>query len=162
MPAFQSTVAAVKTERVEKSDNAFRTIAEAAALLNVQTHVLRFWETKFTKIKPVKMRGGRRYYRPEDIEILKQIRDLLYFKGYTIRGVQKLLRDKEEYKSEIEEIKKEQEPVVLHVAGIVAAQDINPPEPQNQNLNLVDKDQIKPIISELEELQALLKKASAV
>jgi hypothetical protein len=52
MPAFQSTVAAVKTERVEKSDNAFRTIAEAAALLNVQTHVLRFWETKFTKIKP--------------------------------------------------------------------------------------------------------------
>ncbi len=76
-----------------KSAAAFRTISEVAAELSVPSHVLRFWETKFTQIRPMKRGGGRRYYRPEDITLLKQIRALLYDDGYTIKGVQKLLRD---------------------------------------------------------------------
>ncbi len=78
----------------QKSKSAFRTIAEVAELLKVEAHVLRFWETKFSKIQPLKMRGGRRYYRPEDIELIKTIKHLLYDKGFTIRGVQKILQRK--------------------------------------------------------------------
>ncbi len=75
-----------------KSEAAFRTISEVAADLDVPQHVLRFWETKFVQIKPMKRGGGRRYYRPEDVELLRRIRSLLYDDGYTIKGVQKLLR----------------------------------------------------------------------
>ena len=79
--------------RGDKSAEAFRTISEVAAKLDVPQHVLRFWESKFTQVKPLKRGGGRRYYRPEDIELLRSIRALLYGDGYTIRGVQKLLRE---------------------------------------------------------------------
>src|SRR5579862_3071689 len=78
--------------RAGKSAAAFRTISEVAADLDVPPHVLRFWESKFSQIKPLKRGGGRRYYRPEDIELLRRIRTLLYRDGYTIKGVQKLLR----------------------------------------------------------------------
>lgn len=78
--------------RVGKSAAAFRTISEVATDLEVPPHVLRFWESKFPQIKPLKRGGGRRYYRPEDIELLRRIRVLLYRDGYTIKGVQKLLR----------------------------------------------------------------------
>jgi DNA-binding transcriptional MerR regulator len=75
----------------QKSAGAFRTISEVADDLNVEQHVLRFWETKFTQVKPLKRGGGRRYYRPEDVDLLKNIHHLLYQEGYTIKGVQKLL-----------------------------------------------------------------------
>jgi DNA-binding transcriptional MerR regulator len=75
-----------------KAPGAFRTISEVANDLKVQQHVLRFWETKFTQIKPLKRGGGRRYYRPEDVALLKNIHNLLYTEGYTIKGVQKLLK----------------------------------------------------------------------
>ncbi len=75
-----------------KSDGAFRTISEVANLLDVPQHVLRFWESKFSQLKPLKRGGGRRYYRPEDVQFLIRVRDLLYDDGYTIKGVQKLLR----------------------------------------------------------------------
>lgn len=78
--------------RDKKSTAAFRTISEVAAELNLPQHVLRFWETKFPTIRPLKRGGGRRYYRPEDVVLLRGIRDLLYDDGYTIKGVQKLLR----------------------------------------------------------------------
>jgi DNA-binding transcriptional MerR regulator len=78
---------------IEKSPDAFRTISEAAEELTVPQHVLRFWETKFTQIKPMKRAGGRRYYRPADIELLKGIHTLLYSQGYTIRGVQRILKE---------------------------------------------------------------------
>ena len=78
---------------VNKSKAAFRTIAEVAEELGVATHVLRFWETKFPQIKPMK-RGGRRYYRPDDVELVRRIRDFLYEKRYTIEGVQKLFKEK--------------------------------------------------------------------
>ena len=79
---------------VNKSKAAFRTIAEVAEELGVATHVLRFWETKFPQIKPMKRSGGRRYYRPDDVELVKRIRDFLYEKRYTIEGVQKLFKEK--------------------------------------------------------------------
>jgi DNA-binding transcriptional MerR regulator len=76
-----------------KSAEAFRTISEVSDELDVPQHVLRFWETKFSQVRPMKRGGGRRYYRPDDIELLRRIRDLLYREGYTIKGVQKLLRE---------------------------------------------------------------------
>lgn len=79
---------------VNKSKAAFRTIAEVAEELVVATHVLRFWETKFPQIKPMKRSGGRRYYRPDDVELVRRIRDFLYEKRYTIEGVQKLFKEK--------------------------------------------------------------------
>jgi DNA-binding transcriptional MerR regulator len=78
--------------RPTKSATAFRTISEVADELEVAQHVLRFWESKFPQVRPLKRGGGRRYYRPEDVELLRQIRSLLYEEGYTIRGAQKLLK----------------------------------------------------------------------
>ncbi|SRR5258706_2408035 len=77
----------------QKSPEAFRTISEVAADLDVPQHVLRFWETKFATVKPLKRGGGRRYYRPDDLELLRGIRSLLYSDGLTIKGVQKILRE---------------------------------------------------------------------
>ena len=76
-----------------KSPNAFRTISEVADGIGIPQHVLRFWESKFSQIKPMKRGGGRRYYRPEDVEIIEAIRRLLHDDGYTIKGAQKLLRE---------------------------------------------------------------------
>ena len=78
---------------VEKAPGAFRTISEVATDLDVPQHVLRFWESKFTQVRPLKRGGGRRYYRPEDVDLLRFIRALLYEQGYTIRGVQKVLKE---------------------------------------------------------------------
>ena len=79
--------------RASKSADAFRTIREVSEELDVPQHVLRFWETKFNQVRPLKRGGGRRYYRPEDVDLLRRIRALLYADGYTIRGVQKLMRE---------------------------------------------------------------------
>jgi DNA-binding transcriptional MerR regulator len=81
-----------KALSMEKSPDAFRTISEVADDLDLPQHVLRFWETRFPQIKPMKRGGGRRYYRPDDVDLLKGIRHLLYDHGYTIKGVQKLLK----------------------------------------------------------------------
>lgn len=78
---------------MDKSPEAFRTISEAAESMDLPQHVLRFWETRFPQIKPLKRGGGRRYYRPDDIELLRAIKRLLYDEGYTIKGVQKMLRE---------------------------------------------------------------------
>ena len=78
---------------MDKGPDAFRTISEVAEDLDLPQHVLRFWETRFAHIKPLKRGGGRRYYRPDDVDLLKGIRHLLYGEGYTIRGVQRILKD---------------------------------------------------------------------
>src|SRR6187431_2710277 len=78
---------------VDKAPDAFRTISEVADELDIPQHVLRFWESRFPQIKPMKRAGGRRYYRPEDVDLLRGIRHLLYGEGYTIRGVQRILRE---------------------------------------------------------------------
>ncbi|MDR3408327.1 MAG: MerR family transcriptional regulator [Methylovirgula sp.] len=78
---------------MEKTADAFRTISEVAEHLDLPQHVLRFWETRFAQIRPLKRGGGRRYYRPEDVDLLRAIRRLLYGEGYTIKGVQKILKE---------------------------------------------------------------------
>jgi DNA-binding transcriptional MerR regulator len=78
---------------LDKAPDAFRTISEVASDLDIPQHVLRFWETRFSQIKPMKRSGGRRYYRPDDVDLLKGIRRLLYGEGYTIRGVQRILKE---------------------------------------------------------------------
>ena len=83
----------VAEQKKEKSPNALRTISEAAEILDVPQHVLRFWETKFSQIKPLKRNGGRRFYRPQDIDVLQQIKHLLYNQGYTIKGAKKAVDD---------------------------------------------------------------------
>src|SRR5664279_691233 len=87
-------VSSVQTveRRVEKSAQAFRTISEVSTELDVPQHVLRFWESKFSQLRPLKRGGGRRYYRPEDVALLRRIHGLLYREGYTIKGVQRMLR----------------------------------------------------------------------
>jgi DNA-binding transcriptional MerR regulator len=89
----ETTLRSPPPRRGTKSAAAFRTISEVAVELEVPQHVLRFWETKFPQIHPLKRGGGRRYYRPEDLLLLRRIRDLLYGDCYTIKGVQKLLRE---------------------------------------------------------------------
>ncbi len=78
---------------MDKAPDAFRTISEVADELDIPQHVLRFWESRFPQIKPMKRAGGRRYYRPDDVDLLRGIRHLLYGEGYTIRGVQRILRE---------------------------------------------------------------------
>lgn len=90
---FDENAPAPEPVRGQKSPEAFRTISEVSADLDVPQHVLRFWETKFSQIRPLKRAGGRRYYRPDDLDLLRGIRHLLYSDGYTIKGVQKLLRE---------------------------------------------------------------------
>lgn len=82
-----------RSRNARKSATAYRTISEVAEELNVPQHVLRFWETKFSQVRPLKRGGGRRYYRPEDLDLLRRIQRLLYQEGYTIKGVQRLLRE---------------------------------------------------------------------
>lgn len=81
-------------KKIFKSEEAFKTIGEVSQLLDLPQHVLRFWESKFTQIKPLKRAGGRRYYRPEDVVLLKRIYQLIYKDGLTIKGVKKILREK--------------------------------------------------------------------
>ena len=78
----------------DKANDAFKTISEVSSLLDVPQHVLRFWETKFSSLRPLKRSGGRRYYRPDDVAVLRRIRQLLYVDGFTIKGAQKLVRSK--------------------------------------------------------------------
>src|SRR5271169_5739714 len=86
-------ITAAGTRPVEKAPDAFRTISEVADEIDVPQHVLRFWESRSAQIKPMKRGGGRRYYRPDDVDLLRGVRHLLYGEGYTIRGVQRILRD---------------------------------------------------------------------
>ena len=78
----------------DKANDAFKTISEVSALLDIPQHVLRFWESKFSNLRPLKRSGGRRYYRPNDVAVLRRIRQLLYVDGFTIKGAQKLVRSK--------------------------------------------------------------------
>ncbi len=81
-------------KKILKSDSAFKTISEVSRVLEIPHHILRFWELKFTQLSPLKMGGGRRYYRPEDIKLLTRLKELIYSDGLTIKGVKKLIKDK--------------------------------------------------------------------
>src|ERR1700692_3847435 len=92
-PPEDTAAPTVGRVRPKKAPNAFRTISEVADELHVPQHVLRFWETKFPQVRPLKRGGGRRYYRPEDVLLRPRVADLVYTQGYTIKGVQRLLRE---------------------------------------------------------------------
>ena len=147
--------------RVVKSATAFRTISEVADELDVPQHVLRFWETKFPQIRPLKRGGGRRYYRPEDVELLRRVAKLLYQEGYTIKGVQRLLREGalkagagpayeemalplglEELDADLA-VPEEPEPVVK-------------PAPRRRALDATTREVLGDLLDELEALKALL------
>ncbi|MCH7937759.1 MAG: MerR family transcriptional regulator [Proteobacteria bacterium] len=141
-----------------KSASAFRTISEVAAELDLPQHVLRFWETKFSVIRPMKRGGGRRYYRPEDVTLLRSIRDLLYTDGYTIKGVRKLLR---------EGSGKLQAPSAEKVTEQVAEQapaSVSTPAPEAMASTAGDealKGELEGVVSELEDIRSLLRDADA-
>lgn len=141
-----------ETENTENADlfdkkaaRAFRTITEVSAELNVPPHVLRFWEKKFSEVAPVQRVGGRRYYRPEDISLLKKIEYLLHKEGYTIKGVQKLLKE-----GTINTVVESRQNNINQEETVQVDEEGLPVEP---------KPELDSVISELEEISALLKKA---
>lgn len=138
-------------DKPRKSKSAFRTISEVADELNVQQHVLRFWETKFSQVRPLKRGGGRRYYRPEDVELLKRIHELLYTEGYTIKGVQKLFR--QNGKNSVLEGE-------VGGASAVLEAPAKPAEKQQAGLNAEQKSMLKDMLSELKDLRAMVSSAS--
>lgn len=134
-----------------KSASAFRTISEVAKALELPQHVLRFWETKFQNIKPLKRGGGRRYYRPGDVALLKQIRNLLYDDGYTIKGVQKLFRESGGPPSTQSQFKSGSSPEPIQAENI----SIN-----NEQITGISADirmDLQSVLSELKNIRNLLK-----
>jgi DNA-binding transcriptional MerR regulator len=135
-------VADKKTD-LEKSPSAFKTISEVAEDLGVPAHVLRFWEQKFPHIQPLKRRGGRRYYRPQDIDALRHIQKLLYEEGYTIKGATKLFVRKpvETPPPQVEEITRELSAI-------------------SRQAQKADKQKLQALLQSLKEMRALLKDAA--
>ena len=145
--------------RAPKSPEAFRTISEVADELNLPQHVLRFWESKFSQIRPLKRGGGRRYYRPEDVELLRRIRRLLYTEGYTIKGVQKVLRENGA-RQLLESPAAKPERVEAAPAAIERVT-MAPPPPAATGLSnevLVDRSELERLMAELVELRDLLRR----
>jgi len=134
--------------RQAKSAAAFRTISEVAEDLAVPQHVLRFWESKFSQVRPLKRGGGRRYYRPEDVTLLRRIRQCLYEDGYTIKGVQRLLREGQ-----------------LRPADLVEAADVDPPPamtlplPPTANGKADRKSALRELRQELTQLRDILRRS---
>ena len=102
-----------------KSPQAFRTISEVSNEVNIPTHVLRFWETKFPNINPLKRSGNRRYYRPEDVKLIIKIKTLLYDNGYTVKGVQKLLKENDNKNNEKNNIKEKLSSILKDIDNII-------------------------------------------
>ena len=147
--------------RAEKSASAFRTISEVADDLEVPQHVLRFWETKFPQIRPMKRGGGRRYYRPEDIELLRSIRDLLYEQGYTIKGVQKLMREGGLRLGEDDVEGAPESEMAAHAEHAAAPSRVQPEDLPLFRASLDDRQlrELRGIAGELSELRDRLRKA---
>ncbi len=141
-----------RSRGVGKSASAYRTISEVSEELSVPQHVLRFWETKFSQVRPLKRGGGRRYYRPEDIDLLRQIQKLLYEDGYTIKGVQRLLREGRARtavpKPASNPPERRPAPVPEVAAEAEAAGGESLPEPL--------KDELRSLLNELRQLRAAL------
>ena len=102
-----------------KSPQAFRTISEVSSEINIPAHVLRFWETKFPNINPLKRSGNRRYYRPEDVKLIIKIKTLLYDNGYTVKGVQKLLKENNNKNNEKNNIKEKLSSILKDIDNII-------------------------------------------
>ena len=173
---------------MDKSPDAFRTISEAADELDLPQHVLRFWETRFATIKPLKRGGGRRYYRPEDVLLLKGIRHLLYDQGFTIKGVQRILKDQgiryvigigegrpveslpapadvadeNDFVSEATELEEAEIPDVMNGdAGPAPSRGLKLPsfKPKPAGLTTADRDKLSDVLRELLDCKRLLERA---
>ena len=143
------------TRAVEmKSPNAFRTISEVATDLSVPQHVLRFWESKFQQIRPLKRGGGRRYYRPEDVQLISSIKDLLYNQGFTIRGVQKLLKENGRFPSARSMVPDPQVPVSMTALQAPTAMRETP-----RSLSPEKRREIEGVLGELKALRELLRQS---
>jgi len=137
----------------EKSRQAFRTISEVAKELDVPQHVLRFWETKFAYVKPMKRGGNRRYYRPEDVVLLQAIRHSLYSEGYTIKGVQKLLKDNGT--KHFVEAFETGAPVASHTSAI--GDDLAAPvQPQSSATQATNNEVLQVVLEELKALRKIV------
>lgn len=146
---------------MEKSPEAFRTISEVAAELAVPQHVLRFWESKFPQVKPMKRGGGRRYYRPQDLSLLRGIRHLLYGDGFTIRGVQKVLRE-QGVRFVVDCGKGVTPKMALSPGGDNAKVDLDNIQYEDEvTLSPQHMTRLKSVLDELNELQGILKSAAA-
>jgi DNA-binding transcriptional MerR regulator len=154
---------------LDKAPEAFRTISEVADELDVPKHVLRFWEAKFAQLKPMKRGGGRRYYRPEDVALLRGIRFLLYNDGYTIRGVQKILREHGprfvmDYRRMAEDVEQDQVMPTPHEIPDVAAEAAKSGvqgfarQPAGEGIKL-DRQKLGALIEEVEACQRVLAQA---
>lgn len=139
-----------------KSPTAFRTISEVATDLSVPQHVLRFWESKFQQIKPLKRGGGRRYYRPEDVQLIGSIKDLLYNQGFTIRGVQKLLKENGRFPSARSMVAEPQVPASISTLQAPAATQV-PQQPRG--LSPEKRRELEGVLNELKSLRELLKQS---
>lgn len=147
-----------------KSPSAFRTISEVATDLSVPQHVLRFWESKFQQIRPLKRGGGRRYYRPEDIQLISSIKDLLYNQGFTIRGVQKLLKENGRFPSARSMVPDPQVPNSVATHSSSTTPSISSPSSQAQqpaarSLSPEKRREIESVLSELKSLREMLRQS---
>lgn len=133
-----------------KSPEAYRTIGEVSEMLGVAQHVLRFWESRFSQIRPVKRAGNRRYYRPDDIALIRRIRELLHDEGYSIRGVQKLLKA-----SGVKGVMEGAE--AAGAAGAAAEPASGAPAQAAQPGPAEDRDQLRAVLGELKEIRDLLR-----
>jgi DNA-binding transcriptional MerR regulator len=145
---------------IKKAQGAFRTISEVADDLDVPQHVLRFWETKFSQVKPLKRGGGRRYYRPEDVSLLKHIHNLLYTEGYTIKGVQKLLKGQGKNQIAAQVAAEEAEastPAMASQPKALVEGMVTFDKPASKVYNLSDRQRsaLQEMLGELKELRAL-------
>ena len=145
--------------KTKKSAAAFRTISEVAEELDVQQHVLRFWETKFAQVKPMKRGGGRRFYRPEDVDLLKAIHTLLYAEGYTIKGVQKLLAgSKNKVLEKLNDLEDDEPLLQSDVKPESRASVSESKTPATKpNLKSEHKQELTSMLDELKSLRALLR-----
>jgi DNA-binding transcriptional MerR regulator len=140
-----------------KSPTAFRTISEVAEGLALPQHVLRFWESKFQQIKPLKRGGGRRYYRPEDVRIIHDIKELLYNQGFTIRGVQKLLRETGSASLARSGMAMPQIPSSLQTTPHAQSpQTARTPQKQAEDLSLDKRREIEGLLAELKSIRKVL------
>lgn len=146
--------------REMKSPSAFRTISEVAEGLALPQHVLRFWESKFQQIKPLKRGGGRRYYSPADVKIIHDIKDLLHNQGFTIRGVQKLLRENGTTSVARSMVAQPQVPVSIPTAAPQpVAQSVKPQQAQPQGMSTDKRREIEGVLAELKSIRKVLQQS---
>lgn len=155
---FGSTASKGKTST--KAAGAFRTISEVAEDINVPQHVLRFWETRFFQVRPLKRGGGRRYYRPEDVALIKKIHHLLYSEGYTIKGVQKLLKGTSKAQLLAEQGVAQPVPAVASARAFAVGQPANEIAPMGKpGLSPDERETLSAALAELKTLRDMLKAA---